>query len=221
MKLSLKCLAAALAAGVVFLLGMPGAEASDIGDERVIPVNEYQCLLCDVRCYTFAPDSLDPDDNRNNKEFSYQQANWRILGESKSQVPKCGKDPLKEGAHIFDKNGSFTISPSDIARYVREKRMVVLTNGGDLKIKAATWVCAVCNRTGFCFMGDDMDQASPVNFQIKTGIFKLSDGSQIGDCKWEGVERRLNVYHPIGFISYPGLKSSGIQDRLREFWYSR
>ena len=69
-------------------------------------------------------------------------------------------------------------------------------------------------------MGDDMDQASPINFQIKTGIFRLSDGSQIGECKWEGVERRLNIYHPIGFIGYQGVKSSGILERLREFWFS-
>ena len=220
MKKHLRCLAAAFVLAAAFFVPMPAANASDIGDERVIPVSEFQCLMCNVRYYTFAPDSLDPDDIRDNKEYSYQARNWRLLNESKAQVPKCAKDPLGEGAHIFDKNGTHNASPSDIARHIREKRMIALQNGGDLRIRYGRWVCAVCDRTGFCFMGDDMDQASPVNFQIKTGIFRLSDGGQIGECKWEGVERRLNVYHPIGFLGYQSVKSSGILERLRDFWFS-
>ena len=222
MKMFLKCLAIVLILAAAPFVLMPVANAADTGDERVIPLSEFQCLQCNARFYTFAPDSLDPDDRRDNKEYSYQQANWRILGASKSQVPKCAKDPLREGAHIFDRNGNHNGTPSDVARHIREKRLVILRNGGgDIRARHSKWDCSMCGKNGFCFTGDDMDQGPPIDFNRKSDIFRLTDGSRLSECGWSGWGGSKHPFHPVKFLGHNmTFKSTDLQERLSEFWFS-
>ena len=89
------------------LLGTTGVSpAADSGEERTIPVIEWECWGCKNHYFTFAPDSLDGKILQH-KDPNFQQSRWLIL-KTRNPIRKCEK--MFDGTHIFDKKKELLIS---------------------------------------------------------------------------------------------------------------
>jgi len=219
MKTFLKCLAVFLVFGAALFVQFNAAYAADTGDEKVVQIIEYKCLLCNKDFFTFDPDDIDGGLKGDHKMANYQQANWIQFNGSKNPIRKCEKDP--RGAHILDKKRNLTVSPKDIFQYASTGSLIVLKSGGAaIKSKLTSWMCHVCGRKGWCFLGDDMDQGAPVDFTKKLEVRKFSDNSQIAECKWKGFNGKSHVFHPLNFGDSGNPTSTKLLEEIANIYFS-
>ena len=216
MKVFLKCIAVVFILAGALFVPAPGADASNF-----IPINRFQCLLCNREFFTFAPDDLDGDTRREHKDARYQQANWIVFNSSRSPIPRCARDP--QGAHIFDNKGTRTVSPAQVRRYAASSALIGLRRGGyTLRVRLVSWMCHVCDRRGFAFEGDNLGTAPPVDLSRRQAVLRLSNGEALPPCRWRGWNNRDFQFHPIGLVNAGGTATSArLLEQMNNLWFSQ
>ena len=222
-KMATKFLAAAfigvLILGAALFVQPNAAYAADTGDEKVVAIIEYKCLLCNKDFFTFDPDDIDGALKGDFKMVNFQQANWIQFNGGRNPIRKCEKDP--GGAHIMNRKRSFIVSPKEIYKYASTGSLLAMKSGGAaIKSKLIRWNCYICGRKGWCFQGDDMDQGAPVDFTKKMEVRKFSDNSQIAECKWKGFSGRSHIFHPLNFGDAGNPTSTKLLEEITNIYYS-
>lgn len=160
-----------------FLLGGTGVSlAADSGEERTIPIIEWECWGCKHHYFTFAPDSLDGKILQH-KDPNFQQSRWLIL-KTRSPIRKCEK--MFDGTHIFDKKKELLISGYTLM--ASPERFVVIKGGQAVKATINKVQCVGCQRGAYAFSGDDLDQWGVISSSEIPAVFAMKSGSKIGTC---------------------------------------
>ena len=190
----------------------------DGGDERFVPIIEWQCYTCDKQFFTFDPDDISGGGNNgNNKDMAYQQQNWRLLSNVGTPIPKCSK--VKDGGHFFDKKRTMNTSPYVI--YQRKNDYIVLKNGGSIKAKLGQWKCVLCGLEGFNFVGDDLDLMGANDLTKPMKLLNMAGGGQIRDCGFKAGNGALYRFHAgIKQLSTENPRSIKVAENLSRLWFS-
>ncbi|MCL2768300.1 MAG: hypothetical protein FWE49_06215 [Synergistaceae bacterium] len=214
MKMLLKRLA------VTFILGAALCVLAS-STAVAIPITQWQCWSCNMIVFTFDPDSVNAQANRDFKDGKYQQKNWVYLSENGKAIAKCKN---VDGGHIFDKTRSGNMNSDDIKKYLAQ--FIALKNGPTLKDNKLTkWKCAICKKEGYCFYGDTMDQyykpepvpweaAKVVNFKNNSKLQNCNGGTLIvGTLRLPMIR---HIFLHAGDISVTSLQLSS---HLANVWY--
>ena len=200
--------AAAIFAGALF--------ADDSGDERVVEIQEYKCLMCDVDVITFVPDALD---RKEHMERDYQVKEWFMLKDSSK--PFIEYKDCKLGGHIFEKKGSKKIiSPIDVYKLIDS--FIVLRSGGTINSAIQEVECALCGKKDFwCFEGDDMDLYKIIRLDSRLNVWCMKGGSQISECNRDLIEGcPQSKAHIFRTRAVRSTSSYSIAKNLSKFFFS-
>lgn len=193
------------------------AHASDSGEEKVVPVIQWQCSACGKEAFTFDPDDIGGKTKPDNKVVKYQQENWALLSDTGKPISKCSRS--SDGAHSFDKKQTFNTSPSTIFQR-REYYIVLKSGGGGIKAKVQNWRCGLCGVEGYCFLGDDLDQYKMENMFKSANVFNLRTGNRISDCNFKSIFFGDIKHHVMKEISSGNPSSINLGRDISRMWYS-
>ena len=79
MKLFLKYLMVVFILAATPFISAPATDAADSGSEKIVPIIRWKCSQCSTLFHTFAPESLEAKEHKNNTEGPYQQKNWVLF----------------------------------------------------------------------------------------------------------------------------------------------
>jgi hypothetical protein len=174
------------------------ASAKDSGDEKVIPMKRWQCLLCDKSFWTFSSDLLEAFPGRSClKDGAFQQSNFMYFHDKSRPIEKCTK--FKDGGHIFAYKEYTNVSPKWLCEH--RKEIIVLKDGNSNTVKIDKIQCALCGIVRYCFNGDDLDQYDFLEIKVQAPLWTMDNNASFPPCnKWyisDGKNNRIPIKHHL------------------------
>ena len=213
----------AISLGLTLFVPVSAAGAANVGSNKIVPVTQWKCTLCGLHFYTFAPEDVSGSGYYENKDGVYQQKNWVVFASGGQPIPKCGKGAHSHGGHDFDKNTVVrNISPKEVFDLVKEKKLVVLkARGSSLNVRIRTWENPFSKQKGYCFEGDGMDMAAPIDPTAASNVFRMTTGERIADMNALGSGGRRLKFNMIYYTnSQETLRGIDLSEKAGYLWFS-